>query len=340
MIWFDLDNSPHVPLFRPVIKILEAKNIPYKITARDFAQTLALLKLWNIEHIPIGGHGGKNKIKKILNTYHRSSQLKKFAKDYNFSLAVSHGSRSQLIAASRLKIKSLLMLDYEYTETGIFNYFADYLLIPALIPDERLASCGINLKKVIRYNGFKEELYLSSFAPDPEFRKSINVPEERFLTVIRPPGMTGNYHDEKSEALLIKAIEYFSSFDNLTCLIIARTEKDRSYILSKIKLKENTKFLEKAVDGTQLVYAADIFLSGGGTMNRESALLGTKTYSIFTGRRPYLDEYLAGKGRMSFIENGGQVENIKIEKKTKSEISAFNNNLADEISQIIIRLAK
>src|SRR5258706_8608247 len=112
MIWFDFDNSPHVPLFRPVIKIFDDKKIKYKITARDFAQTLDLLKLWNIEHTPIGGHGGKNKIKKILNTYNRSSQLKKYAKNFKFSLAVSHGSRSQLIAASRLGIKSLLMLDY------------------------------------------------------------------------------------------------------------------------------------------------------------------------------------------------------------------------------------
>lgn len=340
MIWFDLDNSPHVPLFRPVFKVLDDKKITYKITARDFAQTLALLKLWNIGHTPVGGHGGKNKIKKVLNTYSRSSQLKKFAKEFKFSLAVSHGSRSQLVAARRLKIKSLLMMDYEYTETKIFNYFADHLLIPKFIPDERLASCGINLNKVIRYNGFKEELYLSSFVPDIQFRKSINVSDEKFLVVIRPPGMTGNYHNDKSEELLIKAIEHFASFDNTTCLIIARTTTDKNYVTSKVKLNENVRFLEKPVDGTQLVYTSDVFLSGGGTMNREAALLGTKTFSIFTGKKPYLDEYLSEKGRMSFIEDTAQIENITIEKTAKKEISHFNKNLAEEISDIIINLAK
>ena len=340
MIWFDLDNSPHVPLFRPVFEYLRSKNADFKITARDFAQTLDLLKLWNIPHTAIGTHGGKNKIKKVLNTYNRSSQLKKFAKDFHFSLAVSHGSRSQLVAASRLKIKSLLMMDYEYTETKIFNYFSGNLLIPKLIPDERLASCGINLKKVIRYDGFKEELYLSSFAPDADFRKSINVSKDLVLVVIRPPGMTGNYHEAKSEELLIKAIEHFSASSNTTCLIIARAEPDRNYILSKCKLSENVKFLEKAVDGSQLVYAADIVLSGGGTMNRESALLGTKTFSIFTGRKPYLDEYLAEKGRMKFIESEKDIEDIVIERSDKPPSFVTHKNLAAEISEIIINLAK
>ncbi len=340
MIWFDLDNSPHVPLFRPVFEFLDAKNIDYKISARDFAQTLDLLRLWNIQHEAIGEHGGKNKIKKILNTYSRSTLLKQFAAGYNFSLAVSHGSRSQLVAARRLKIKSLLMMDYEYTETKIFNYFSTKLLIPWLIPDKRLASCGINLKKVIRYDGFKEELYLNSFSPNPNFRKSINVPDDNILVAIRPPGMTGNYHDEKSEKLLIKSIEHFSASPLVTCLIIARAEQDRKYILSKVSLGGNVKFLESAVDGSQLVYAADILLSGGGTMNRESALLGTKTFSIFTGRKPYLDEYLSEKGRMKFIESEKDIEDIKIEKSEKLTSFVAHVKLAEEISEIIIGMAK
>jgi predicted glycosyltransferase len=340
MIWFDLDNSPHVPLFRPVFEYLDSKKIDFKITARDFAQTLDLLKLWNIRHVPIGTHGGRNKIKKVLNTYNRSTQLKKFAKDFHFSLAVSHGSRSQLVAARRLKIKSLLMMDYEYTETKIFNYFSGNLLIPHLIPDERLASCGINLKKVIRYNGFKEELYLAAFKPDSGFRKSIDVSDDSILVVIRPPGMTGNYHDEKSEKLLVKAIEHFSASPNVTCLIIARARQDRKYILSKCTMSDNVKFLENAVDGSQLVYAADIVLSGGGTMNRESALLGTRTYSIFTGRKPYLDEYLASQGRMKFIESEKDIEDIAIERTAKPPSFVTHKNLAAEISEIIIGLAK
>ena len=50
-------------------------------------------------------------------------------------------------------------------------------------------------------------------------------------------------------------------------------------------------------------------------MNRESALLGTPTYSIFTGRRPYLDEHLQSQGRLQFIDTPSQVFSIRVVKR-------------------------
>jgi predicted glycosyltransferase len=64
MIWFDIDNSPHVPLFRPILAELDRRGIEYLVTARNFAQTIDLLKYWNMPHYPVGIHGGRVKIKK------------------------------------------------------------------------------------------------------------------------------------------------------------------------------------------------------------------------------------------------------------------------------------
>jgi uncharacterized protein len=54
-----------------------------------------------------------------------------------------------------------------------------------------------------------------------------------------------------------------------------------------------------------------VFISGGGTMNREAGLLGVPVYSIFTGRKPYLDEYLAEKGKLTFIDSLDKIDGIK-----------------------------
>ena len=50
-------------------------------------------------------------------------------------------------------------------------------------------------------------------------------------------------------------------------------------------------------------------------MNREAGLLGVPVYSIFTGRKPYLDEYLAEKGRLTFVDTLEKVDSIKIAKR-------------------------
>jgi uncharacterized protein len=339
MIWFDLDNSPHVPLFRPILNELDKRNIHYIVTARDYAQTAELLTFWGISHTVVGAHAGKNKIKKVFNLIGRGLKLRNFIKKKGVTLAVSHGSRSQLAATKMLGIKSVLMLDYEYTEARIFNMLSSKLLMPAVIPSQRLRSAGFKLEKVIRYNGFKEEIYLREFVPDKNFRSEIGVREDRILVVIRPPGMSGNYHDPKSEGLLIESIKHFSSADNTTCIIVNRTAREKDFILSSMELKPNVRFLDKPVNGLQLLFAADITLSGGGTMNRESALLGTKTYSIFTGRYPYLDEYLRDNGKLTFITDKEDIRRIEISRDTAKKIPEFKNNLVEEITGKLLELA-
>jgi len=338
--WFDLDNSPHVPLFRPIFAELEKRDEDYLVTAREFAQTKDLLELYKIDYKLIGKHGGKNKLSKVINLFIRANQLKKAVSKNNIDLAVSHGSRTQLVACKRLNISSILMADYEFTESKIFNALASHLLIPKFIPDDRLVAQGFNLKKVIRYNCFKEELYLSGFQADPNFYQQLEIEQDNILVVIRPPSMVGNYHDKRSENLLITAIKHLSKFDKVIILIVNRTDTEKRYIESNIKIGGNVRFLNKAVDGLQLLNTADMTISGGGTMNRESALLGTKTYSIFTGRSPYLDEYLQKLGRLKFFTSESEIKSIIPAKVKEREILLHMDNPQEEITDLLLDLAK
>ncbi len=339
MIWFDLDNSPHVPLFNPIFKELDKRDIKYFITARDFAQTKELLNLFEIDHTLIGRHAGKNKFKKIINLFERAFKLKKAIKHKQINLGVSHGSRTQLIAAKKSKIPSILMLDYEYTESKIFNYLANYILIPKFIPNHRLVNAGFKINKIIRYNGFKEEIYLKFFKPDESFRKTINIKDDDILIVVRPPSMIGNYHDNRSEKFLINAINYLQHSKENQILIVNRTKTEKEFIKRNIEFSENVRFLDKPVDGLQLLYTADVSISGGGTMNRESALLGTKTYSIFTGARPFLDEFLENIGRLKFINSIDDIYKIEPTRIREKKILLNAENLIDELINLFLDIS-
>ncbi len=336
-IWIDLDNSPHIPLFRPVIEELGRRNVECVVTARDYAQTKSLLEFWGIPFRLIGRHGGKNKIKKVLNLFDRASALRGYIKDKSVDLALSHGSRTQLVAAKFMGIKSVLMMDYEYTEAKIFNYFSSHILIPRYIPDSRLESANINTKKVLRYSGFKEELYLNDFSPEQGFRSQLGISDEKILVTVRPPAMEGNYHDSMSEKILLEILEKLTAADNVYTLIISRTARDRSFLEENFDGKIH--FLERAVDGLQLIWNSDIFISGGGSMNRESALLGVPTYSFFTGRTPYLDEHLAREGRLTFIDTPEKIGLLDITKRDiPGSYIGGNTGLVDEVVDIVLSL--
>ena len=56
MIWFDLDNSPHVRFCYRFLINLKQEQIEFIVTAREFAQTMSLLDLYQIPHNLIGSH--------------------------------------------------------------------------------------------------------------------------------------------------------------------------------------------------------------------------------------------------------------------------------------------
>src|SRR5688500_5209978 len=45
-IWIDVTNSPHVLFFRPLLELLRADGHDVRVTAREYAQTLELLRAW------------------------------------------------------------------------------------------------------------------------------------------------------------------------------------------------------------------------------------------------------------------------------------------------------
>jgi uncharacterized protein len=62
-----------------------------------------------------------------------------------------------------------------------------------------------------------------------------------------------------------------------------------------------------------------VLVSGGGTMNREAAVLGTPAWSIFEGRLGAVDEMLIREGRLHLLRDPAEV---RLEKKAAGSLDA------------------
>ena len=91
-VWVDITNSPHVPVFAPLISRLRARGDTVEITAREYAQTLQLLELHELEAEVIGRHGGRSRLGKARSLVSRERALRAWAKGRGFDLALAHGS--------------------------------------------------------------------------------------------------------------------------------------------------------------------------------------------------------------------------------------------------------
>lgn len=300
-IWIDLDNSPHVPLFLPIMEELRKRGYQVFVTARNSYQVCELLELYDLRCEVVGRHWGKHRVLKVLGTFARTVQLLPIIVKHKPDLAISHGSRAQMLASSLLKIPTITMYDYEFVQKMEFLHSL-WFMTPEYIPDP------VDLKAKARtrkYPGLKEDVYVPSFHPDPSLRAKLGIRADQIFITVRPPATEAHYHNPEAEVLLEAAINFFMERAETRVVLLPRNERQAA-VLRKTwgNWISSGRVLipEHAVDGLNLIWSSDLVVSGGGTMNREAAALGVPVYTIFRGQIGAVDRYLVQQGRLTLIE--------------------------------------
>jgi len=315
-IWIDLANSPHVPFFRALIPEFVARGHQVEITARDFAQTVELAMNAGMTPHVIGGHGGGKLTGKAGNLVGRAAALRKWARDRGFDLAVSHNSYAQIAAAAALRIRSVTLMDYEHQPANHLAFrLASRVIVPRAFPAGDLKRFGASMRKVKRYDGTKEEVYLAEFAPDPAFAEALRklgVASEDVLVVARPPAREALYHRFENE-LFDELLARLSEQSNAKIILLPRLSAQRTEY--EERKWPNVIMPQEALDGANLIAAADLVVSAGGTMNREAAALGVPAASIYAGEWAAIDEELVKEGRLQRISARAEIESFTVQKK-------------------------
>jgi predicted glycosyltransferase len=299
-VWVDLTNSPHVLVMRPVIETLRARGDDVLVTARDFAQTLGLLERFQLDHTAIGRHRGEKLAAKGLGLASRSGALVRWARGRKIDLALGHGSNDVSVAAKLLRIPSVTAFDYEWArqQHQINCRLAAGVVVPDVIPPERLEPYGATLDKLRRYEGLKEEYYLAGFEPDTAVLDELGLDAAKPLAVVRTPPAVSLYH--RFEAPVFTDV--LERLRGEQVVVLPRTTVQRAELAGAGFLVP-----ERAIDAQSLIAFADLVISAGGTMNREAVALGTPVWTTFEGRLGAVDEALIAQGRMKRLTSADDI---------------------------------
>ncbi len=305
-IWVDLTNSPHVLVLRPVVDVLRARGAEVRITARDFAQTVALCERFGMGCEVIGRHRGARLAAKAAGLAERSGALARWARRHGpFDLALGHGSNDVTVAARLLRIPCATMFDYEWASVQhhVNCRLAQAVVVPQAIPPERLDRYGAG-GKLQRYDGLKEEYYLADFDPDPAVLAELGLDPAQPLAVVRTPPSVSLYHRFENDVFA----QVLDRLRGTQTVVLPRVPEQRAQLDGFI-------VPERAVDAQSLIAYADVVVSAGGTMNREAVALGTPVWTTFEGRLGAVDERLIGEGRLRRLE---RAEDLVLEKRPPS----------------------
>ncbi len=288
--------SAHPVVFRPVIQRLRAQGHEVAITARDYAQTLGLLRLQGLDYIAVGRHGGASRARKVAALASRTTKLYRWSRG-RFDLAVAHGSNDLALAAAWARIPAVNTFDYEFAnqQHNIGCRLAKLVITPDAIPPERLRRFGVTEEKLRQYPGLKEEYYLADFTPDKTILERLGVDASRVVVVVRPPPDVSLYH-RKANPLFPRVLDYLGRLEDVQAVVLPRTDAQRRLV--KTLALPSVIVTDGAVDAQSLIAAADLVVSAGGSMNREAVALGVPVYTTYGGRLGGVDESLIRSGRL------------------------------------------
>ena len=306
IVWVDIDNSPHVPFFLPIIEELQNRGIHVVLTARAAYQVCDLIQLFSMPCKVVGRHYGKNKLLKVVGNCLRAAELLPLAIARRPDLAVSHGSRAQVLVCKSLGIPTLVMHDYEHsTKTGFIE--PSWTLMPDVIPDLMMSK---KTERVLKYQGLKEDVYVPQFRPDPSILNRLGLDPKNLIVTLRPPATEAHYHNPESEVLFRETLLFLAKQPNVRTVVLPRSVRQNEQIRKEwatLLSSGQVVIPKEAVNGLDLIWFSDLVISGGGTMNREAAALGVPVYSIFRGKLGAVDRYLSANGRLVLITSVEEV---------------------------------
>lgn len=331
-IWIDLDNSPHVPFFVPILPELKAQGFELFLTARNSYQVVELLQFYGIQARVIGRHHGKNKLMKVMGTAWRALSLAYLMNREKPDVTLAHGSRSLMLASALMKIPTIAIIDYEHSsKMPVGKVFVIHPeVIPMLTAEHRAT--------FLTYPGIKEDVYLPSFRPDPKMRARLGIKDDELLVTVRPPATEAHYHNAQAEGLLVATLKKFCDMEGARVLLLPRNKNQEGDLRAAwpAEIASGKIVIPARVeDGMNIIWNSDLVVSGGGTMNREAAAMGIPVYSIFRGPTGAVDKFLAASGRLVMLETVDQVRTQIQAVRRNKEAVTINDQKSPALEAIL-----
>ena len=323
--WFDFTNPPHVNFFNPLIKKFKSEGFQIKCSARDFVETVDLLKLHNIEFELYGKHGGKkkfNKIKALLSRY-----WKLYFNIHDFDFSFSSNNEAPFISWLNRK-PAFVFDDNDISPNWLYSRFAKYVVSPRYIDKDAMYRMGIKQKKLLTYDGFKENIYIADYAPDPDFLKQL--PFDQFVTV-RPENIQAAYVPEGVKSIVPDLMDKLLK-KGINILYLPRYQSDRDMVV-----RDDRIFIpEKPMNGLDVCFYSDAVLTGAGSFSREAAVFGTPAVSFFAGNKFLgVDKEMFNQKLVYFSRDPLDIVNYISKQKKKEFDSSVSKSVQEDLYQVL-----
>jgi len=277
VVWIDASTPKRGVLAATLARLLRSEGFEVLITARSYDYTIKVLELLGERYVITGVHGGGSLRGKLLADIGRMIDLEVVVEEYEPGVLISYPSPPAVRVAFGHGIPYIALgdtphgiamnrLSYPLATVAIFSEFiADEM--------ERFILKGLTI--VETFGGVDELLWVKDFKPNVANIEILGLKPYSYI-VFRPEEFKAHYYKSLESSAILKLASEIAEM-GLTTVIIPRY-KEHYEEAAKIK---GALILDKPFSGLDLEYYSLAVVTGGISMAREAALLGTPGISMF-----------------------------------------------------------
>lgn len=352
LVWLDALTPKQARLMASIALKLEKKGYEFFITTRDYDYTVSVLReVYGIEPIVVGSHGSTLYEKLVLDA-ERVKTLARIVEEKKPCLLISYPSPSAVRAAFGLAIKIVLLSDSPHIAPVHRLTFplADHVVVSEYIAEAMKKYILPGFTSFTTYRGVDEAEYLKSFRPNKHPLDALGLEPYQYI-VVRPPEYKAVYYPKgHAEGMVEKLVVELLKKEDVKAVYFPRYPEQKE-LMSKIR---GVIIPPRAYDSLPLLYHAVAVVTGGISMAREAALLGTPAYSLFA-KVLDIDKYLISVGvPLKYVEDYNQlygelvglVKDVKgktlgeIETKRREGIKTILDSMEQPSSKISVLVEK
>jgi len=302
-IWVDLEHQKGGIMLHSMFKRLEKEGANLLYTARDFGNNRQVLDELGIPYKLIGKHGGATLYGKLEAHIERLRALLPVIHEFNPDHSVSFGSVEHIRIAFGLGIKSIFFNDEPRSAAvaRLTHALAGHIITPKCIPAEEYYKLGASKAQLIRYNGIDEIAWITEYRPDSKVLDMMDVEKGQYV-LMRTEMTHTEYLRESMRPEETRISEFLppivKAFPNHKYFLLVRLPEQETFLKKKIERIGNkniivTKFIPRVQD---FMFYSALVASGGGTIVRESSLMGIPSIEFFPGETAWQEHFLMDNG--------------------------------------------
>jgi len=279
-ILLDVATPKHAIFAHYLKPLYEREGFQVDIVARRNTQTIDMLKYFNIDYKILGGYGGANLLDKYKATLENEIGFLNYFIEHGYpDVLWSHGNVASIRSAFHLGIPIIHVNDTPYNTpvAKLTVSLSTKLVSPSAWSKRDWIKYGIDSKNIILYYGLEEVAWIKKVEGDKyKIQEKILGKTVDRLVIFRIVEYKASY-SLNAKPRIGKVLEKLSEY--ATIYYIPRYEEEITW-LEKKKIK-NLYIARTPVFAPEIFLAADLNINSGGTMARESALMGVPTISYY-----------------------------------------------------------